>query len=904
VIVRCRPFLSKESGPVALTIKEKEKRISLTTDKRSFVFDYVYGGHVLTAEIYKRSLAAMISSCVSNGYGGTIFCYGQTGSGKTYTMSGAGSNEGPAVAKSEGIMQKVSTQVFDHINAQTNGKCNPDGPKYLVLCSYLEIYKEKVYDLLADGNKRKALSVREENRRGFYVKDLSHHVVKSAEELLKFIVIGTKARCVGITARNKKSSRSHSILTIQIEKSFTQNQRQQIHNTKLKMVDLAGSERLDLMFKSESINQKKEASSINKSLSCLSECIHILSQGKLPKGKKRHIPYRNSTLTKLINIDDHTMTIMICCINPCIENVKDTLATLRYGTRAKMIKGTVKPNRRGSDSMLAKLHEEIQLLKSATKQRHKVQDNVLTLMEILPARPPTTPLIIGSPKIQKQGVEVTGTRFTFNESNEEMSDRVKLLKRCIMGSGEDSCQKEKEKTRLSKLPRHDMVSPASLEFIQQITNKVDEFKSGFLAATKQNTTLRQDISSLMAAKDSLELDNRDMKLSMIKGQNERIQLETEKRQIKQEKDSQEAELFENKTKISILNRSLILTKANLKNRRCSQQINKKGLQDFISNQKTHITRLQDQLKRQLKSIEKQNKRASEINKKFEDAKISLVEAQKTNEALEKYCSKLTIELAFRSRAMKEQTEFMQGFKAQEKNYKNKMHALEQKLEAGLEIQIKLEKEREQKTKEVEEQKEANEALEKYCLKLTKELASRSRAKEEQTKLSNEYKAMEKNFESRIKEEQSKFANEYKAMEKNFESRIKEQQSKFANEYKAMEKSFENRIQVLQQKLEAGYEIQTELEKENEQKSKEFAEQQVYTAEANEKIETAKIDARKLQQKVDAQNAVIQELKEELNLMRKKKTSLHSALLTELQKYKRQDEEEIPSHEDEDEILSP
>eukprot|EP00495_Collosphaeridae_sp_1-RS-2012_P001998 TRINITY_DN1786_c0_g1_i1.p1 TRINITY_DN1786_c0_g1~~TRINITY_DN1786_c0_g1_i1.p1 ORF type:complete len:135 (+),score=43.71 TRINITY_DN1786_c0_g1_i1:97-501(+) len=129
-----------------------------------------------------------------------------------------------------------------------------------------------------------------------------------------------------------------------------------------------------------------------------------------------------------------------------------------------------------------------------------------------------------------------------------------------------------------------------------------------------------------------------------------------------------------------------------------------------------------------------------------------------------------------------------------------MQGLEEKLGAVLEIQSKLQKENKQKTKEVEEQQEANEALEKYCLKLTKELASRSRAWEEHTKFTNEYKAMEKNFEAKI--------------------------------------------QVLQQKLQAGHEMQSELEKENEQKSKEIANQQVDIADANEKVETAKIDTEK------------------------------------------------------------
>lgn len=158
---------------------------------------------------------------------------------------------------------------------------------------------------------------------------------------------------------NAESSRSHSIFTIQVEMMHTTGDDGHIRKGKLNLVDLAGSERQAKT--GASGDRLKEANKINLSLSALGNVISALVDGK-----SKHIPYRDSKLTRLLqdSLGGNTKTMMVACLSPADNNYDETISTLRYANRAKNIKNKPKINEDPKDAMLREYQEEIEKLKS------------------------------------------------------------------------------------------------------------------------------------------------------------------------------------------------------------------------------------------------------------------------------------------------------------------------------------------------------------------------------------------------------------------------------------------------------------------------------------------------------------------------------------------------------------
>ena len=241
------------------------------------------------------------------------------------------------------------------------------GVRYLPLVSYLEIYNENIRDLLNPNISSGSLVLKEQPNEGVVVQNLSTHAVHSAEECEQLLVIGTKNRMVGATLMNAGSSRSHSIFIINLEQITTSNGAATneddnvatIKKGKLNLVDLAGSER---QAKTGATGDRlKEATKINLSLSALGNVISALVDGK-----SKHIPYRDSKLTRLLqdSLGGNTKTIMIACISPAEFNYDETLSTLRYASRAKNISNKPVINEDPKDAMLREYQAEILKLKT------------------------------------------------------------------------------------------------------------------------------------------------------------------------------------------------------------------------------------------------------------------------------------------------------------------------------------------------------------------------------------------------------------------------------------------------------------------------------------------------------------------------------------------------------------
>ncbi|XP_018372672.1 PREDICTED: kinesin-like protein unc-104 isoform X10 [Trachymyrmex cornetzi] len=376
VAVRVRPFNYREVSRQAQCIIEMTgSTTSIVNPKatpgskeavKSFNYDYSYFSMDPNDENYSTQLMVYkdigeeMLEHAFEGYNVCIFAYGQTGAGKSYTMMGK-QEEGQ-----EGIIPQICKDLFRKISYTSNERL-----KYSVEVSYMEIYCERVRDLLNPKN-RGNLRVREHPLYGPYVEDLSKLAVLSYEDIHDLIDEGNKARTVAATNMNETSSRSHAVFTI----FFTQQQQDSITGlmtekvSKISLVDLAGSERADST--GAKGTRLKEGANINKSLTTLGKVISALAEIAATKKKKKadFIPYRDSVLTWLLreNLGGNSKTAMIAAVSPADINYDETLSTLRYADRAKQIVCKAVVNEDANARLIRELKEEIQKLRELLKQ--------------------------------------------------------------------------------------------------------------------------------------------------------------------------------------------------------------------------------------------------------------------------------------------------------------------------------------------------------------------------------------------------------------------------------------------------------------------------------------------------------------------------------------------------------
>lgn len=361
VVVRCRPLSRKEETAESeniLQIDDKLGQITIRNPKappdepmKVFTFDSVYGWDSKQSDIYDDAVRPLVES-VLQGFNGTIFAYGQTGTGKTFTMQGVGNDP-----EKRGVIPNSFQHIFTQISRTQN-------QKYLVRSSYMEIYQEEVRDLLCKDNNKK-LELKENPDSGVYVKDLSSVVTKNATEIEHVMNIGNQSRSVGFTNMNERSSRSHAIFVITVECSEVgPDGEDHIRVGKLNMVDLAGSERQSKT--GAKGKRMKEAAKINLSLSALGNVISALVDGK-----SSHVPYRDSKLTRLLqdSLGGNAKTVMIATVGPSHKNFSESLATLRYASRAKNIKNKPRINEDPKDALLREFQEEIARLKAQLEEQ-------------------------------------------------------------------------------------------------------------------------------------------------------------------------------------------------------------------------------------------------------------------------------------------------------------------------------------------------------------------------------------------------------------------------------------------------------------------------------------------------------------------------------------------------------
>ncbi|XP_061759890.1 kinesin-like protein KIF1B isoform X23 [Nerophis ophidion] len=374
VAVRVRPFNSRETSKDSKCIIQMQGNTTTILNPKApkepaktFSFDYSYWSHTTPEDpcfaaqnqVYNDIGKEMLQHAFE-GYNVCIFAYGQTGAGKSYTMMGK-QEEGQ-----EGIIPMLCEDLFEKINEDNN----KEELSYSVEVSYMEIYCERVRDLLNPKNKGN-LRVREHPLLGPYVEDLSKLAVTSYTDIADLMDAGNKARTVAATNMNETSSRSHAVFTI----VFTQKKHDSETDlstekvSKISLVDLAGSERADST--GAKGTRLKEGANINKSLTTLGKVISALAEvdNSTSKSKKKKktdfIPYRDSVLTWLLreNLGGNSRTAMVAALSPADINYDETLSTLRYADRAKNIKCNAVINEDPNNKLVRDLKDEVARLK-------------------------------------------------------------------------------------------------------------------------------------------------------------------------------------------------------------------------------------------------------------------------------------------------------------------------------------------------------------------------------------------------------------------------------------------------------------------------------------------------------------------------------------------------------------
>ncbi|XP_066492978.1 kinesin-like protein KIF1B isoform X2 [Tiliqua scincoides] len=457
VAVRVRPFNSRETSKESKCIIQMQgNSTSIVNPKnpkeapKSFSFDYSYWSHTSPDDpcfasqnrVYNDIGKEMLLHAFE-GYNVCIFAYGQTGAGKSYTMMGK-QEENQA-----GIIPQLCEELFEKINDNSNEEMS-----YSVEVSYMEIYCERVRDLLNPKNKGN-LRVREHPLLGPYVEDLSKLAVTSYTDIADLMDAGNKARTVAATNMNETSSRSHAVFTI----VFTQKKHDVETDlstekvSKISLVDLAGSERADST--GAKGTRLKEGANINKSLTTLGKVISALAEVSKKKKKTDFIPYRDSVLTWLLreNLGGNSRTAMVAALSPADINYDETLSTLRYADRAKQIKCNAVINEDPNAKLVRELKEEVTRLKDLLRAQG-LGDIIDTSMGSLTASPSSCSL---SSQVGLTSVSSIQERIMSTPGGEEAIERLKESEKIIAELNE-TWEEKLRKTEAIRMEREALLA--------------------------------------------------------------------------------------------------------------------------------------------------------------------------------------------------------------------------------------------------------------------------------------------------------------------------------------------------------------------------------------------------------------------------------------------------------------
>ncbi|RID58600.1 hypothetical protein BRARA_F01890 [Brassica rapa] len=374
VIIRTRPLSSSEistQGNNKCVRQDNGQAITwIGNPEARFTFDLVADENVTQEMMFKVAGVPMVENVVA-GYNSCMFAYGQTGSGKTHTMLGDIEGGTRRHSVNCGMTPRVFEFLFSRIQKEKEVR-NEEKLQFTCRCSFLEIYNEQILDLLDPSSTN--LQLREDHKKGIHVENLKEIEVSSARDVIQQLMEGAANRKVAATNMNRASSRSHSVFTCIIESKWVSQGVTHHRFARLNLVDLAGSERQ----KSSGAEGErlKEATNINKSLSTLG--LVIMNLVSVSNGKSVHVPYRDSKLTFLLqdSLGGNSKTIIIANISPSSSCSLETLSTLKFAQRAKLIKNNAIVNEDASGDVIAMRLQIQQLKKEVSRLRGIVNAGV------------------------------------------------------------------------------------------------------------------------------------------------------------------------------------------------------------------------------------------------------------------------------------------------------------------------------------------------------------------------------------------------------------------------------------------------------------------------------------------------------------------------------------------------
>uniref|UniRef100_A0A915C6H6 Kinesin motor domain-containing protein n=1 Tax=Parascaris univalens TaxID=6257 RepID=A0A915C6H6_PARUN len=599
VAVRVRPTSVRErseSAQPCVVCFEQHNQVSV--NGKMFAFDNVFDTTASQENVYDACAAPMLEY-LFKGYNCTLLAYGQTGSGKTYTM---GTEETADSINSErrGIITRMVDAIFEQIGLS---------PLYSVSVSMLEIYEERVIDLLTPS--RDNLQIRE-MKGAVFVQGLSSERVSSLATTMQQLEKGSLLRSKGETAMNDKSSRSHAIFTVTIEKLPDKNGEGGCFRSKLHLVDLAGSEKLK---KTQAEGERmREGIKINEGLLALGNVIAALAEAG---GSTRHIPYRDSKITRLLqdSLGGNSYTVMIACVSPADTNAEETLSTLRYADRTKKIKNKPIVNVDPSVAMVESLRAELATV------RHELAMIKTDKQPLLDSS-----ILARAERLEKELAEANSTIRSLNlRLAEEVAGRSIFVEQLFAATQAYETLKERmraaieEKTEESELLRLLEVSFSKHSAIQDDEQQAEEIdkekESQFEEDESDEATSDPAYVTEFAEKQSALSHKFASLLDEIRNKEKAFEAtEQSKAQLEKMRETHEAELEELQAKLAAIERERDDLQAQLRGTSIHHKLSedrRRRLHELEKEIDANRKRIKE-----LKRIEKENAKLQEHAKKL------------------------------------------------------------------------------------------------------------------------------------------------------------------------------------------------------------------------------------------------------------------------------------------------
>jgi kinesin family protein 5 len=532
VVARFRPQNKIEvaSGGEPIVDFKSEDTCSINSKEAAgaFTFDRVFDMSSRQVDVFDYSIRPTVDD-ILNGYNGTVFAYGQTGAGKSYTMMGSDIDDDAG----KGVIPRIIEQIFASILA------SPGNIEYTVRVSYMEIYMERIRDLLMPQNDN--LAVHEEKNRGVYVKGLLEVYVSSVDEVYEVLRRGGQSRAVSATNMNAESSRSHSILVVTVTQKNVETG--SMKTGQLFLVDLAGSEKVG---KTGASGQTlEEAKKINKSLSALGMVINSLTDSKAS-----HVPYRDSKLTRILqeSLGGNSRTTLIINCSPSSYNDVETLSTLRFGMRAKTIKNKAKVNAELSPAELKAM------LKKAQSQITSFESYIGSLEgevqqwrggESVPKEKWTPSIETGTPTANRRPASVaraqTPSRFDATRSSETPSrpdSRMDLDRAGTPSIPLDKDEKDEFLRRENELQdqvaeRESQLAKAE-DQLKTVKDELQYYKAKDTESTKANEKMTTELNEMKMQVEKIQFEGKEAQITMDGLKEANAELTVELDEVKQQ----------------------------------------------------------------------------------------------------------------------------------------------------------------------------------------------------------------------------------------------------------------------------------------------------------------------------------------------------------------------------------